>query len=216
LRSEWTKLRRLRSTLWGLGLLVVLTIGFTAARRLYARFLMISGEYASGTIRVSLLAVPSRSPLLAAKALVLAVVVFLVGEVAVFPSFFVGAAMLQQKVAVSIGDPGVLRAVVGGGLYLAVLGVFGLAIGALVRHTAGGITGIIGFVLVLAPLDALLPGSIGQHVHAFLPAEAGQLNSFAHQPVNALLSPWEGFGVFCLWTAVLMAVADYLLPHRDA
>lgn len=254
LLSEWTKLRTLRSTLWALGLLVVLTMGFTAlltsltvsqwskaepAKQAAIALdptsvilggglfisqlavcvlgvLVIAGEYSSGTIKTSLLAVPTRSPLLAAKALVFAVVLFVVGEIAVFPSFFIGAAILKQKVPVSLGDPGVLRAVIGGGMYLAVLGVFAIAIGALVRHTAGGITGIIGFVLVLAPLAALLPGSIGEHVHAFLPSEAGQLIAYSHQPLEALLSPWQGFAVFCAWAVALMAAADVLLRHRDA
>jgi ABC-2 type transport system permease protein len=178
--------------------------------------LVIAGEYTSGTIRTSLLAVPTRSSLLAAKAIVFAAVLFVVGEIAVFPSFWIGAAILEQKVPVSLGDPGVLRAVIGGGMYLAVLGVFAIAIGALVRHAAGGITGIIGFVLVLAPLAALLPGSIGEHVHAFLPSEAGQLIASSHQPIDALLSPWQGFGVFFAWTVALMAAANFLLRRRDA
>ena len=63
----------------------------------------------------------------------------------------------------------------GAGLYGAVLGVFSIAIGAIVRHTAGGIAGIIAFVLVLAPLTQLIPGSIGDHVYAYLPTSAGQL-----------------------------------------
>jgi ABC-2 type transport system permease protein len=97
-----------------------------------------------------------------------------------------------------------------------VLGLFALAIGALVRHTAGGITGVIGFVLVLSPLAQLLPGSFGKNVHAYLPSEAGQLIARAHQQPGDLLSPWQGLGVFCLWTALLLAAAAYLLERRDA
>jgi len=178
--------------------------------------LVISSEYASGTIRASLLAVPLRTPMLAAKALVFAVVVFVVTEVATFASFFVGAAILHTKVAVSIGDPGVLGALVGAGLYGAVLGVFSIAIGAIVRHTAGGITGIIAFVLVLAPLAQLLPGTVGDHIHAYLPTVAGQLVVSAHQGADDLLSPWQGFGVFSLWTAALILVANTMLKRRDA
>jgi ABC-2 type transport system permease protein len=254
LLSEWTKIRSLRSTVWALALLVVLTIGFSAlftaltvsqwskadpteraiilgdptARILGGGLalsqlavcvlgvLIIAGEYSSGTIRTSLLAVPSRTPVLSAKAVVFSLLVFVVGEIAVFPSFFIGAALLHSRVQVSIADPGVLRAVLGAGLYLGMLGVFALAIGALVRHAAGGITGIIGFVLVLAPLASLLPGSIGRHVHAFLPSEAGQLIAFSHHAPGALLSPWQGYGVFALWTAALMAAAAILLKRRDA
>jgi ABC-2 type transport system permease protein len=113
-------------------------------------------------------------------------------------------------------DPGVLRAVIGAGLYLAVLAVFAVAIGALVRHTAGAITGIVGFVLVLAPLAQLLPGSLGKHIHAYLPSEAGSVIASPRQGVNDLLAPWQGFGVFCLETAVLIGAAAYLLQRRDA
>jgi ABC-2 type transport system permease protein len=178
--------------------------------------LVIASEYATGMIRASLLAVPRRVPMLAAKSVVVAALVFVVGELVAFPSFFVGAAILHGTAPVSLGDPGVLRAVLGSGLYLAVLGLFALAVGALVRHTAAAITGVLGFVLVLAPLAQLLPGSVGKHVHAWLPSEAGHLIAQAHQGPHDLLTPWQGFGVFCLWTAVLLGAAAYLLQRRDA
>lgn len=178
--------------------------------------LVITSEYGTGMIRASLLAVPHRTPMLAAKAIVFAAVVFLVGELAAFPSFFLGAAILRSRAPVTLSDLGVLRAVIGAGLYLAVLGLFALAIGALLRHTAAGITGVIAFILVLSPLAQLLPGSVGEHIHAYLPSEAGQLIAFAHRVPGGLLSPWQGFGVFCLWTAVLLTAAAYLLKRRDA
>jgi ABC-type transport system involved in multi-copper enzyme maturation permease subunit len=254
MQSEWTKVRTVRSTLWSLVLLFVLTLGFTglitgltvgqwntadASDRLSimadpvnfilgAGFqlsqlticvlgvLVISGEYGTGMIRSSLLAVPKRTSMFAAKCLVFTVFVFVVALAVAFPSFFMGAAILHDHVAVGIGDPGVLRAVLGAGLYLAVLGLFALAIGALVRHSGGGITGVIGFVLVLAPLTQLLPGSLGKHIHAYLPSEAGQQIVRTHQASDELLSPWQGFGVFCLWTALLLLLAGYLLERRDA
>jgi ABC-2 type transport system permease protein len=254
LRSEWTKIRSLRSTVWALLLLAVLTLGFTAlftaltvaqwatidpTRKLQiladpgrmvlgAGFqlgqlavcvlgvLVIAGEYSSGTIRASLLAVPTRTPMLAAKAVVFAALIFLVGELTAIPTFFLGAAILHSRAPVSITDPGVLRAVLGAGLYLAVLAVFAIAIGALVRHTAAAITGIVGFVLVLSPLTQLLPGSLGKHIHAYLPSEAGSLIASPRQGVNDLLAPWQGFGIFCLETAVLIVAAAYLLRRRDA
>jgi len=178
--------------------------------------LVVTGEYSSGTIRASLLAVPTRSPVLAAKAAIFAILIFVVGELTAVPTFFLGAAILHSRAPVSIGDPGVLRAVVGAGLYLAVLAVFAVAIGALVRHTAGAITGIVAFVLVLSPLTLLLPGSVGKHIHAYLPSEAGSLVASPHQGVDDLLTPWQGFSVFCLETAVLVAAVAYLLRRRDA
>jgi ABC-type transport system involved in multi-copper enzyme maturation permease subunit len=254
LASEWTKIRSVRSTMWALVLLFVLTLGFTtlitgltAAQWsdqstsdrqsvvddtvsfiLGAGFqlsqlticvlgvLVIASEYTTGMIRASLLAVPKRIPMLLAKSTVFGMLVFVVGLLVAFPSFFLGAAILHSHAPVSLGDPGVFRAVVGAALYLTVLGLFALAIGALLRQTAAGITGVVGFVLVLAPLAQLLPGSLGKHVHAYLPSEAGQLIARAHQNKDDLLSPWQGFGVFCLWTAVLLLAAAYFLKRRDA
>ncbi|MCZ7428680.1 ABC transporter permease subunit [Micromonospora sp. WMMA1949] len=176
----------------------------------------IASEYSTGMIRASLLAVPRRMPLLAAKAVVLCLLVLAVSLVAAFASFFVGASMLASKVDVSLGDPGVARAVVGTALYLAVLSLFAFAIGAIVRRTAAGITSVIMFVLVLAPLVQLLPGKVGEYAHAYLPTEAGILIGQATKLPGDLLTPWQGFGVFCLWTAALLALAAVLLKRRDA
>ena len=254
LRSEWTKIRSVRSTMWALGSLVVLTIGFTslltwlttsqwdtfdpASRQqvladptsqiLGSGFqfsqlaicvlgvLVMTGEYSTGTIRASVLAVPARTPMLAAKAIVFAVLVFVVAEIAAVPSFFLGSAILHSRVSVSLTDPGVFRAIIGVGLYIAMLGVFAIAIGTLVRHTAGAITGIIGFVLVLSPLALLLPGTVGAYIHAYLPTVAGQQIATTVQAPDQLLGPWQGFGVFSLWTIALMLVANFALTHRDA
>lgn len=253
LLAEWTKIRSLRSTVWSLILLVVLTVGFTAlfmwltaaqwnsSRGGHAQLiadpvsailgvgnefgqlaicvlgvLVISSEYSTGVIRASLLAVPRRIPMLAAKATVFAALVFVIGEIASFVSFFVGQAFLHSHVQVSLSDPGVTRAVFGEGLYLTVLGLFAMAIGGLVRHTAGGIGGVIGFVLVLAPLSQLLPGNTGKYVHAYLPSEAGRLIAQASQQPGNVLSPWQGFGVFCAWTAALLIAASFILYRRDA
>jgi len=178
--------------------------------------LVMTAEYSTGTIRSSLLAVPRRTPMLAAKALVFGALVLVVAEATAFPSFFIGAAILHSTAPVSLGDPGVLQAVIGAGLYAAVLGVFAVAVGAIVRHTAGAITGIIGFVLVLSPLALLLPGTVGAHIHAYLPTVAGQALVTSVQGPDDLLSAWQGFGVFVLWTVGLLLVANYLLKRRDA
>jgi ABC-2 type transport system permease protein len=178
--------------------------------------MVIGSEYSTGMIRASLLAVPRRLPMLAAKATVFGLLILVLGTAVSFASFFIGAPILHSKAPVSLGDPGVLRAVIGGGLYLAMLGLFALALGGIIRHTAAGITGVIGFVLVLAPLAQLLPGSIGKHIHAYLPSEAGHLIGQARQGPHDLLTPWQGYGVFAIWTAVLLVVAVVLLKRRDA
>lgn len=178
--------------------------------------MVVTSEYSTGMIRASLLAVPRRTPMLVAKCVVFASTVLVVGEIVSFGAFFIGQPILNAHAPVALGDPGVLRAIVGGGFYLAVLGLFALSIGAILRHTAAGITGVIGFVLVLAPLAQLLPGSLGKHIHAYLPSEAGHLIAQAHQGSKDLLTPMQGFGVFCLWVAVLLTIAGYLLKKRDA
>jgi ABC-2 type transport system permease protein len=178
--------------------------------------MVIASEYSTGMIRASLLAVPRRTAMLAAKAVVFAALVFVVAELLAFPSFFIGQGNLHRHVPIALGDPGMLRAVVGLGLYLAVMGLFALAIGALVRHVASAIACALGFVLVVSNLTGLLPGSLGEHVNAYLPGNAGQqIMSSGHDP-GALLSPWQGFGVLCLWTALLLGAAAWRLQRYDA
>jgi ABC-2 type transport system permease protein len=179
--------------------------------------LVITTEYSTGVIRSSLLAVPRRLWMLAAKCVVFAVLLFVLGEVISFGSFFIGAAILHSHVPVSLSDHNVTRAVLGSGLYLTVLGLFSLAIGGIIRHTAGAITTAIGVVFVLPILSGLLPSSWGAHVNGYLPVQAGTLIGQAVAPAGGnVLSAWEGFGVFCLWAAVLLAIAAYLLQKRDA
>lgn len=252
--SEWTKLISLRSTIWSLAALVIVTVSFTgfftwftvaywdnvdpasqlqivadpARQILGAGFqlgqlavcvlgvLVVTSEYASGTIRASLLAVPARVPMLVAKTGVFMAVVFVIGEITAFPTFFLGSAIMDSRASVSLGDPGVLRAVIGAGLYLAVLGAMAIAVGAIVRHTAGAITGVIGFVLVLAPLTQLIPGTVGRHIQGYLPSQAGSLIASPRQAPGDLLTPWQGFGVAALWAVLLLALAAYLLRRRDA
>ena len=194
------------STGLGLGQLAICVLGV----------LVITSEYSSGTIRASLLAVPRRIPMLIAKGVVFSVLVFVIGEVVVFGSFYIGAAIVNSHFPVSLSQPGVTRAVIGSGLYLTVLGLFALAIGSLIRHTAGAITTVIGLVLVIFPLTALLPYSWGKHIHAYMPTIAGQLITQDKTQADQLLSPWQGFGVFCAWTALLLIVGAYLLKRRDA
>jgi hypothetical protein len=86
----------------------------------------------------------------------------------------------------------------------------------MVRHTAAAITAIIVVFVVFGDLSQLLPGSIGRHINAYMPANAGILVTHARQQAADLLSPWQGFGVLCLWTAVLLAAGGFLLARRDA
>ena len=190
----------------GLGQLAICVLGV----------LVITSEYSTGVIRVSLLAVPRRIPVLAAKAVVFAVLLLVVSEIVAFCSFFVGSAILHAHVPVSLSGSGVTRAVAGAGLYLTVLGLLALAIGTMIRHTAGAISTIIGIVFVLPILSGLLPSSWGAHINAYLPEQAGTLITHTHEMPGDLLSPWQGFGVLCIWTVLALAAAAYLLERRDA
>jgi ABC-2 type transport system permease protein len=190
----------------GLGQLAICVLGA----------IVITSEYTTGAIRASLLAVPTRLPMLAAKALVWAVLDFVVSAITVFVVFFATTAILHSHISITLSQPGVTKAVIGGILYLTVLGLFALAIGGLVRHTAGAIATIIALVIVVPPLVSLIPGTIANHVHGYLPTVAGELVAQTSQQSGDVLSGWQGFGVFCAWTAVLLAACAWLLMRRDA
>jgi ABC-2 type transport system permease protein len=178
--------------------------------------LTISSEYSTGGIRTTLTAVPQRLRLLAAKGLVLAVIAFAAGLVTMVPSFLLGQAVLSTAnagIEVSLGDPGVLRAVIGGALYVAACGLLGFALGALLRHTAGAITAAVGLVFILPIVGNFLPGAWGDNVSKVLNAGGSIMNA---RPVDNQLDPWTGYFVFSLWWVVLLAIAAVLMRRRDA
>ena len=177
--------------------------------------LVISGEYSTGSIRSSFAAVPRRLPVLWAKAGVFAVVIFALMLPAALLSFFVSQAILSSHhVQTSLIHPHVARAVIGAALFLAVVGLLGLAFGALLRNTAGGISTLFGVMFVLPPLNALLPSNWSNTIDPYLPLSAGTAVMSIHSDSSSL-SPWAGFAVFCGYTAVVGAVAAYLLVRRD-
>ena len=179
--------------------------------------LVVTTEYSTGVIRASLLAVPKRYTMLAAKVVVFTVVMFILAEVIAFGSFFVGSAILHSRVQVSLSTEDVLRATFGAGLYLVAYGLFGLAIGVLVRHTAGSISIAVGVAFVLPILTGLLPDtSFYNHLNAYLPQQAGSQVYLVRPAGVQLLSAWQGFGVLCIWVAVLLAVGAFFFNRRDA
>lgn len=179
--------------------------------------LVITSEYSSGTVRVSMLAAPRRIPILAAKCAVFAALVFVISEIVVFSAFFIGRAIVAgDHITLSLSQPNVIRALIGSGLYLSVLGLFALAVGTLIRRTAGAIAAVIGLVLVISNFNVLPPRSWGGHIYAYLPTVAGMLITHDKPQPGALLSAWQGIGVFCGWTALLLAAGAWLLRRRDA
>jgi ABC-type transport system involved in multi-copper enzyme maturation permease subunit len=178
--------------------------------------LVISAEYATGLIRTTLTAVPQRRTLLAAKGLVFGAVAAVVSVISALGAFFVGQAVLDRKhLGVSLGDPHVLRAVLGAGVYLLVIGLLGLAIGAIVRRTAGAIATLFAVVLVLPLLSNALPSPWSTDIGKFLPAQLGAA-LFRVRPDSDLLSPGAALVVAVVWLAVFFAVATFLITKRDA
>jgi ABC-2 type transport system permease protein len=178
--------------------------------------LVITSEYDTGMIRVTLSAVPQRRRVLAAKAIVFTATALVVGIVACFAGFFVFQAFLSDaSLRSSLGDPGVLRAVTGGGLYLTVLGLLGLGLGAIIRGSAGAIAALLGVLFVPPLVLELLPRSWQDTIGPYVPLEAGS-QIFSLRRDAGALGPWSGFGVFCLYAAVALGVGFVLIDRRDA
>jgi ABC-type transport system involved in multi-copper enzyme maturation permease subunit len=178
--------------------------------------MVVSAEYTTGMIRSTLQSQPRRLTVLAAKVLVFTALMVVVGEVVSFAAFFTGRAVIAKHITVNLSDPGVTRSVIGAGLYLAVLGLFSLAFGAILRHTAGAVVAVLGIVIILAALTQFLPDSWGAHIDAWWPSNAGALIYRPTLPPDHLLTQWQGFAVFCGWTALLLAIAAVLMRTRDA
>jgi ABC-2 type transport system permease protein len=178
--------------------------------------LVISGEYSTGMIRSTFGAVPKRLPVLVAKTGVYCAVVFALMLPAALVSFFVTQAIVSQHhVQTTIGAPHVLRAIVGDALFLTITGLLGLALGFLVRNTAGGIAAFAGVMFVQPGISAILPNSWGDSVNPYLPLRAGTEMLTLH-PDPGSLGPWTGMLLFLGYAAAAMVVAAWLLVRRDA
>ena len=178
--------------------------------------LMITGEYSTGMIRATLSAVPRRLPVLWAKALVFAVVVFVVMGIASVLAFEGGQAMLSSAgIHVGLRSPGSARAVLGGALYLTVVGLLGVGLGFLLRNTAGAIATLFGLLLVLPAIVAALPASLYNDVFRYLPMPSGT-QVLTTVPDSSLLTPWAGIGVFSLYALAALIAGAVMLKRRDA
>ncbi len=242
-QMEWLKLRSVRSTWWtllvfaagmvGLAILVMrgqqhsasfdptndsfagLAIGQLAIGVLGV--LVVTSEFSSGMIRATFAAAPRRPLVLAAKAAILASVTLVAGEIMAFVAFGVGQAVLKSQFPhAALGQPGVLRAVLMAGAYPALIGLIGLGLGALIRHTAGAISAVVGVLfvlpLILVPLGTSIQNSVGQ----FMPMLIAENSLTAVKPVAHSLSPGVGFAVLCLYAATALAVGSWQLARRDA
>jgi len=246
-QMEWIKLRSLRSTWWtlvvaaagaiGIGVVVgintrnasgdltnnalagiipsVLLIGVLGA-------LAVTSEYSSGMIRTTLCAAPRRPMLLAAKAAVFGAVAVTVGEIASFIAFFAGGASLRHGIpAPALTQPGVLRAVLLSGVSFGLIGLIGLGLGAIVRHSGAAIGLVVGGVYVLATVVGQVERGLGVYMPIVIIGNSLTTTKPQTCPAHAdycphLVSAWAGLGLLGLYAAVALAVGGWLLARRDA
>lgn len=261
LRSEWIKLRSLRSTAWSFLLVLVLPIGIgvllaafaddggqgltgDAARNALVLYstsgtmlsslivavigaLVVTGEYGTGMIRSSFAAVPRRSVALAAKAIVLAVVVFVTSAVSVWATAFITLPIAAGRNVEASLDASVAMPLLGASVYLTLIALLAFAVGVVLRSTAGAIAGVLGLMLVapvvvqlvqsftgakwLGTLTNLLPQNAGQPLMQF----GTEVTAGWHDGVLAL-GGWSGFAVLLAWAVVASATALVLVEKRDA
>jgi ABC-2 type transport system permease protein len=153
---------------------------------------------------------------LAAKSLVVVAVLFVVGTVTALVGYLGGNWFLDRE---GIGLPlegDVLRSMYGSGLYLAGIGLFTVAVGFLLRHTAGTISIVLALMLILGNMVNLVPGTFGDWLTKLMPGNAGSVISTPVSFNPDLLGPWTGFAVFGAETAVLLGLAWLLVRRRDA
>jgi hypothetical protein len=243
---EWIKLRTLRSTWWTLAITfagavaMAIVIGLNTKNAagdltnnalagvvpglLFTGVLgvmVMTSEFTSGLIRATLAAVPRRPLVLAAKAAVFGGVTLALGEMASFIAFFAGGAALRHGItAPSLAQPGVLRAVVLSGAAFSLIGLLGLGLGAIIRHTALAIGVLVGGVWILAQIV----GSVAHSVAGYVPILIIGNSLSGTKPLSCtnqpqcphLLGPWAGLGMLCLYAAVTLAIGGWLLARRDA
>lgn len=178
--------------------------------------LVVTSEYATGQIRATLGATPQRITVLAAKATTFSGVVLAAGLVASFSAFLLGQTIFASKdLDASLGDPGVLRAVFGGALYLGGVGLLGVGLGTILRRTAGAVAALVGLLVVVPLVTGFLPSSFQEAIAKYFPAQAG-MAVFRVVPDPGALSPWTGYGVLLAYSALSLVIGGLLLARRDA
>lgn len=178
--------------------------------------LAVTSEYGTGMIRTTLAATPSRGRVLAAKAIVVTGVMFVVGTATALLGYFGGNYFLDREGIGMALEGDVARAMYGSGLFMAGLALFSLALGFIVRHTAAAISIVLALVFVIGNMVLLIPGELGDFITKVMPGNAGGEIATPVSFNPDLMGPWSGFGVFALETAALVGVAWYLLRKRDA
>ncbi len=176
--------------------------------------MFVAGEYSTGLIRTTFAAVGRRSRVITAKVAVLAAGVFAVGSVAVTGAIVAGQAVYGGDEA-TVAVTEVWEVVLGTSLYLTGIALIGVALGFILRSTAGGIGTLVGGVFIGPNLLNLLPESITDVFLEYLPSEAGSAMMTRVSDPD-LLSRGAGYAVFGAWVVGLLAVAGVLVSRRDA
>jgi len=177
--------------------------------------LAFSTEYGTGLIRTTFTAMPRRRVVLAAKAAVLGAVTLAAGEVIAFASFFIVQAVLSgHHQGVSLSRPGVPGAVLAEGVLLCVVAMLGLSLGAIIRHTAGGIAATIGLI-ILPGILAVLPPPWGARLGRYTLIDAAHQVTALHPATNQF-SPALSLPVLLAWPALTLLAATLLITRRDA
>src|SRR5579872_4324776 len=183
--------------------------------------LTVSAEYGTGSIRSTFAAIPRRPLVLLAKVLVFGAVALVVAEVVSFAAFFIGQALLSGSApTASLAQPGVVRAVAGGGLYLTVLGLLALGLAAIIRHTAAAITTFVGVLLIVPLVVSAFPASIGHPIGKYLPLVMGEAMTAttprgAHADFLPSFAPWTGFALLCAYAAGALVIGGIAMVRRD-
>jgi hypothetical protein len=238
-RMEWIKLFSLRSATWGLaaGVLVTIVIGAVAGFNTrnphgdptnnilggiafgqlvfgVLGVLAMTGEYNSGLIRATLTAIPRRPLVLAAKAATYGLAALAAGQITAFGSFLAGTLVLRASVPhPALSQPTVLRAVIMTGAYLALVGLMGLGLGAIIRQSAAAVATLTGGLYVLPLLLSAGTHKAGQYLPVLIAANSLS----AVKAVQAFtLSPWTELGIVAAYAAALLGAGSWSLVHRDA
>jgi len=183
--------------------------------------LVITGEYGTGMIRSTITAVPTRTPALMAKALVFAVVTFVVGFISELATALVTVPLFAARgIHPDFGDSHAWLVMLGGAGYLTLMGLIALALGTIIRNSAGGIAASLGLILVVPSIFAIFAGLTraewANDISKYLPSNAGsQMFNPYQASMTGQFEQWQGTLVVLAWVVVLMLGAVALLKRRD-
>lgn len=202
----------------------ILTAGVTLAQLALGALgaLAVTGEYASGSMRSTLAAAPRRSGVLGAKAFVVGVATLVLATFSTALAFLVSQPILTSEgTAIDLGDGEQVRAVLGGALYLTLVALFSVGVGAIVRHTAGAICVVVGVFFALPVLFQIVQAILGldwlARIYGYLPNVAGQqvMTVGGSGGFGSSLDPWAGLAVLAGYTVLSLAMAFLVFSRRD-